>query len=83
MALTLASNSSPFPYAAIAAASLTGKADIAYDETVASPTLTLNGATITAGDDIVHALVKAGNLPNDSAKVTRWKLAQNLHSTNT
>jgi glutamyl-tRNA synthetase len=67
--LTVSSKQSPFPYAAIATAAYTGKADLVFDEAATRVVLELDGSQITAEDDIVRALAKAGGLSEDSSKV--------------
>lgn len=68
--LTVSSKQTPFPFAAIAIAVHTGKAEVVYDETAPGISLTLNGVTtITSEDDIVQALAKEGGLSEDSSKV--------------
>lgn len=67
--LTVSSKQAPFPFAAIAIAVHTGKAEVVYDETAPGISLTLNGTTITSEDDIVQALAKEGGLSEDSSKV--------------
>jgi glutamyl-tRNA synthetase len=68
--LTISSKLSPFPFAAIAIANYTQKADLNFDETAKGITLDLKGSNITSEDEIVHALAKAGNLSGDSAKAS-------------
>ncbi|KAL0581100.1 glutamate--tRNA ligase [Marasmius crinis-equi] len=72
MALSLSSKLSPFPYAALAAAFYTGKAEILYDEETTKPVLELNGSKIGEEEEIVHALGKAGGLSEDSAKAASF-----------
>lgn len=67
--LTVSSKLSPFPFAAIAIASYTQKAALLFDETATGITLDLDDSKITAEDEIVHALAKAGGLSADSVKV--------------
>lgn len=79
MSLTLSTKTTPFPYAAIAIATYTQKADLNYDESATSVTLALDGVQYTAEDEIVYALVKAGGLDADSPKaVTYSELARTL-----
>ncbi|KIY73190.1 glutamate-tRNA ligase [Cylindrobasidium torrendii FP15055 ss-10] len=61
MALKLSAKTSPFPYAIAAAATLSEKAELVFDENVSSPVLELNGSTITDGLEIVKALVPEGD----------------------
>jgi glutamyl-tRNA synthetase len=67
--LTISSKESPFPYAAVAIASYTQKAEVNYDESVAGLTLTVEGTQVTSEEDAVKALAKAGGLADDSVKV--------------
>ncbi|KAK0497034.1 glutamate-tRNA ligase [Armillaria luteobubalina] len=77
--LTVSAKISPFPFAAVATAAYTQKAEIVYDEAVTGPVLDLNGSTITVEEDIVHALSKAGGLSEDSSKTaTFFALAKTL-----
>ncbi|KAH9930661.1 glutamate-tRNA ligase [Fomitopsis serialis] len=69
---------SPFPYAAAAIATYTGKAELTFEEG-ASLSLDLNGSTISAEDEIVQALAKEGGLSDDSAKTQAYfALAKSL-----
>lgn len=67
--LTVASSASPFPYAAVAIATYTHKAEVAFDESVQGAVLDFNGTKITTEEEIVRILAKAGGLAEDSAKV--------------
>jgi glutamyl-tRNA synthetase len=67
--LTVSFKESPFPYAAIAIASYTQKAEVSYDESASGLTLTVEGAQITSEEDAVKALAKVGGLAEDSVKV--------------
>lgn len=67
--LTASSAASPFPFAAVAIATYTGKAELAFEESTSGISLELNGSKLTAEDEIVRALAKAGGLADDSAKV--------------
>jgi glutamyl-tRNA synthetase len=60
---------SPFPYAAAAIASYTGKAELEFDPSAASASLDLNGEKITSEEEIVLALAKSAGLAEDSSKV--------------
>ena len=66
--LTVSANASPFPYAALATATYTQKAEITFDQT-AEITLDLDGSKVTGEDEIVRTLAKAAGLADDSAKV--------------
>lgn len=72
MSLTLSTKTTPFPYAAIAIATYTQKADLNYDESVAGVTLDLGGVQYTTEDEVVHALAKAGALDADSPKAATY-----------
>lgn len=67
--LTVSSTASPFPYAALATATYTQKAEITFDES-SEISLDLNGSKVTGEDEIVRALAKAAGLADDSAKVS-------------
>ena len=67
--LTVSFKESPFPYAAVAIASYTKKAEVNYDESASGLTLTLEGTQLTSEEDAVKALAKAGGLAEDSVKV--------------
>ena len=67
--LTISSKESPFPYAAVAIASYTQKAEVNYDESASGLTLTIEGTQVTSEEDAVRALAKAGGLAEDSVKV--------------
>jgi glutamyl-tRNA synthetase len=68
--LTVSFKESPFPYAAVAIASYTQKAEVNYDEAASGLTLTLEDTEVTSEEDIVKALAKAGGLAaEDSMKV--------------
>ena len=60
---------SAFPYAAVAIATFTRKAEVTFDESIPAPVLELNGEQTTGEEEIVRALAKAGGLAEDSAKV--------------
>ncbi|KAJ7721549.1 glutamate-tRNA ligase [Mycena maculata] len=66
--LTVSSKQTPFPYAAVAVASYTEKAELIFDETATGITLQLNGTSITNEEEIAHALAKARGLSDDSSK---------------
>ncbi|KZT09696.1 glutamate-tRNA ligase [Laetiporus sulphureus 93-53] len=70
--LVLSASASPFPYAAAAAATYTGKAELAFDESASGVTLELDGSKITAEDEVVRALAKAGGLSDDSEKTQAY-----------
>ena len=68
---TISSKQSPFPYAAVAIAAYTGKADLVFDDSATEPILSVDGITMTSEseEDIVQALAKEGGLSEDSEKV--------------
>ena len=66
--LKLSATLSPFPYAAAAIATFTGKAELAFEES-ASLSLNLHGSTLSSEDEIVQTLAREGGLSEDSAKV--------------
>lgn len=67
--LTVPTKQTPFPYAATGIVAYTGKAEIVFEETGSSITLTSGGTTIADEDAIVHAIAKDAGLPYDSEKV--------------
>jgi glutamyl-tRNA synthetase len=67
--LTVSFKESPFPYAAVAIASYTQKAEVNYDASASGLTLAVEGTQITSEEDAVNALAKAGGLAEDSVKV--------------
>lgn len=67
--LTVSSSASPFPYAAVAMAIYTNKAEVTFDESATEVTLKLKDAHVTGEEEIVRTLAKAGGLADDSAKV--------------
>ena len=67
--LTVSPAASPFPFAAVAIATYTQKAELTFDPSVSRVTLDLNGSTISEEEEIVQTLAKAGGLSDDSAKV--------------
>lgn len=67
--LTVSFKESPFPYAAIAIASYTQKAEVNYVESASGLTLTFGDTQVTSEEDAVKALAKAGGLAEDSIKV--------------
>ncbi|KAI0086418.1 glutamate-tRNA ligase [Irpex rosettiformis] len=77
--LTVSSSASPFPFAVLATATYTDKAEVHFDEGTSGTSLELNGTTITDEGEIVRALAKAGGLAEDSAKSqTFFELAKKL-----
>ncbi|KAG6333574.1 hypothetical protein ID866_5513 [Astraeus odoratus] len=81
MSLTLSTKTTPFPYAAIATAIYTQKAELSYDESATGVSLLLDGAEYTTEGEIVDALAKAGGLDGDSTKAaTYFALARTLPS---
>ena len=73
--LTLSPSAAPFPWAAAAIATYTGKATLNFDTAATGVTLELDGSKLTAEDEIVQALAKAGGLSSDSAKVCDARIA--------
>ena len=67
--LILSAKAAPFPYAAVAAASYTQKAEIVYDESVSGIELELDGSKIASEEEAVKALAKAAGMADDSTKV--------------
>lgn len=67
--LTVSPKATPFPFAAVAIASYTQKAEVVYDESAATLSLDLDGSKFSSESDAVKALATAGGLAEDSAKV--------------
>ncbi|OJT06095.1 hypothetical protein TRAPUB_3030 [Trametes pubescens] len=70
--LTLTPAASPFPWAAAAISTYTNKATLNFDTAAKGVTLEIDGSQITAEDEIVQALAKAGGLAGDSAKTAAF-----------
>lgn len=70
MSITLSTKTSPFPYAAVAIATYTQKAELNYDESVVGVALDSDGSQLSAEDEIVAHLAKAGGLAGDSTKAS-------------
>ncbi|KAH9079616.1 glutamate-tRNA ligase [Lactarius deliciosus] len=80
--LIVSSKASPFPYAAVAIASYTQKAEVNYDESATGFSFTFEGTEVTTEEDAVRALAKAGGLAEDSVKTPEYfTLANSLAST--
>ncbi|KAG5221167.1 glutamate-tRNA ligase [Salix suchowensis] len=60
----------PFPFAAIAIAAYTGKAELNFDEDSTDVSLETDGTRVTDDAEIVQSLAKAGGLAEDSVKET-------------
>ena len=71
--LTLSPTAAPFPWAAAVAATYTNKATLNFDTAASGVSLELDGSKISAEDEIVQTLAKAGGLAEDSAKVRYLK----------
>ena len=67
--LTLSPAASPFPWAAAATVTYTGKAILNFDTAAPGLSLEFDGSKITAEDEVVRTLAKAGGMAEDSAKV--------------
>ncbi|KAI1788380.1 glutamate-tRNA ligase [Ganoderma leucocontextum] len=77
--LTLSPSSAPFPWASAAIATFTGKAALNFDIAATGVTLEIDGSKLTAEDEIVQTLAKAGGLSDDSEKTTSYfALAKSL-----
>ncbi|KAL4244909.1 class-I aminoacyl-tRNA synthetase family protein [Abortiporus biennis] len=77
--LTVSPAANPFPWAAAAIATFTGKAELAFDQGASGVTLDLDGSKVTQEDEIVRALAKAGGLADESVKTqTYFDLAKSL-----
>lgn len=70
MSLTLSTKASPFPYAALAVATYTQKAELNFDETVSGVLLDLDGDQYTAEEEIVTILAKNAGIDGESTKVS-------------
>lgn len=70
MSLTLSTKASPFPYAALAVATYTQKAELNFDETVSGVLLDLDGDQYTAEEEIVTILAKNAGIDVESTKVS-------------
>jgi len=68
--LTVSLKLSPFPFAAVAIAAYTQKADLVFDEAATTVSLALNGSEVTTEHEVVQTLAKAGRISDDSAKVS-------------
>ncbi|EGN95580.1 hypothetical protein SERLA73DRAFT_113195 [Serpula lacrymans var. lacrymans S7.3] len=79
MSLTLSTKTSPFPFAAVAVATYTQKAELIFDESATDAVLDINGTQLTTEEEIVHSLSKAGELSGDSVKTASYfTLAKSL-----
>lgn len=72
--LTVSPTTSPFPYAALATATYTQKAEVTFDESAAEISLDFSGSKVSGEDEIVRTLAKAAGLADDSAKVRKSKI---------
>ncbi|KAI0006206.1 glutamate-tRNA ligase [Russula compacta] len=80
--LTVSFKESPFPYAVVAIASYTQKAEVNYVESASGLTLTFGDTQVTSEEDAVKALAKAGGLAEDSIKTPAYfTLAKSLATT--
>ncbi|KAG9318600.1 glutamate-tRNA ligase [Chiua virens] len=68
MSLTLPTKASPFPYASLAIATYTQKADLNFDETAAGVSLNLNDNQYTSEEEIVRILAKIAGISEESTK---------------
>ena len=76
--LTLSSKRSPFPFAVIAIAAYTGKAELNFDEDSTDVSLEVDGTRVTDDAEIVQSLAKAGGLAEDSVKVRFLKCGPHI-----
>ncbi|KAF9500578.1 glutamate-tRNA ligase [Pleurotus eryngii] len=82
--LTLSSKRAPFPFAAIAIAAYTGKAELNFDEDSTDVSLETDGTRVTDDAEIVQSLAKAGGLAEDSVKTLAFfALAKTLSTLTT
>jgi glutamyl-tRNA synthetase len=70
--LTTSAKTSPFPYAAAAAATFTNKADLVFEDEAVPTILDLDGMKVEGDEAIVLAIAKAGGLSDDSDKVWHY-----------
>lgn len=71
MSLTLSTKASPFPYAALAIATYTQKAELNFDETATGVSLDLDGDEYTTEEEIVAVLAKIAGIDRESTTVGR------------
>ncbi|KAI0318828.1 glutamate-tRNA ligase [Amylostereum chailletii] len=77
--LTLSAKAIPFPFAVVAIASYTQKAQIIFDESSSGIVLDLEGSKITAEEDAVKTIAKAAGMAEDSEKASAYfALAKSL-----
>lgn len=69
MSLTLSTKASPFPYAALAIATYTQKAELNFDETTTGVSLDLDGDKYVTEEEIVTILAKIAGIDGESTKV--------------
>ncbi|KAF8211869.1 glutamate-tRNA ligase [Mycena galopus ATCC 62051] len=80
--LTVSSKLTPFPWAAVAIASYTEKAELVFDETATGITLQLDGSSISDEEEIVHTLAKLHGLSEHISKTPAFfALAKTLSTT--
>ncbi|KAF8447835.1 tRNA synthetases class I, catalytic domain-containing protein [Boletus edulis BED1] len=72
MSLTLSTKASPFPYAALAIAIYTQKAELNFDETVTGVSLDLDGSKYNTEEEIVAILAKIAGIEGESTKVSKY-----------
>lgn len=72
MSLTLSTKASPIPYAALAVAIYTQKAELNFDGTVTGVLLDLDGDQYTTEEEIVTILAKSAGIDGESTKVVRY-----------
>ncbi|KIK83218.1 hypothetical protein PAXRUDRAFT_832105 [Paxillus rubicundulus Ve08.2h10] len=82
MSLSLSTKTSPFPFAALAIAFYTQKAELSFHEIDTGVTLDLDGAQYTTEEEIVKVLAKLGALDGESTKAaTYFALAKTIPTT--
>ena len=72
MSLTLSTKASPFPYAALAIAAYTQKAELNFDETATGVLLDLDGDKYTTEEEIIAILAKIAGIEGENTKVDRY-----------
>jgi hypothetical protein len=80
--LVVSSKASPFPYAAVAIATYTQKAEVNYDPSATGLSFTSEGTKVTTEEDAVRTLAKAGGLAEDSVKVrvvNSWEIKHDAY----
>jgi len=72
MSLTLSTKASPFPYAALAIATYTQKAELNFDDTATGISLDLDGDKYATEEEIVAILARIASIDGENTKVDRY-----------